>query len=119
MDYKTKFSREKAEDLYLKAKDELCKPEEDVVPYSVCRNAYYSITNYLGSYLSMNGVKLSESDSVEDLLNKCRTVDKRFNDLHLSPLYNPTETEDVWMNLDTANDYIKMAESTRQIFSRD
>ena len=109
-----KLALDKADNLLSRANNELCKPEEDVVPYSICQSAYYAIVNYLGSFLLENGIEFQESDSVSDLIQKCRDVDGKFNDLHLAPLYNPTQTEDVWMNLDAANDYIAMAENTRK-----
>jgi HEPN domain-containing protein len=118
MDHKTKFTLEKAEERLSQAKEELCKPQEDVVSYSVCQNAFYAIKNYLGSFLNENKVGFEESESVEELLKKCRSLDKRFNELHLAPLYHPTETEHIWMNIDTANDYVEMAERTRQMFSK-
>ncbi|MFT4567027.1 MAG: hypothetical protein ACI9FN_001990 [Saprospiraceae bacterium] len=115
MERQIKSTFDKAEDLFLRVKDELCKPEEDVVPYSVCQSAYYSIVNYLGSFLIENGIEFQESENVADLLNSCREIDNKFNDLHLAPLYNPTQRRDVWMNIDTANDYLTMVESTRQM----
>lgn len=97
------------------AKEGLSKPEEDVVPYSVCKGAYQSIVGFLSAYLMQNGRELPEEVSIAHLLSSCREVDVRFNDLHLSPFYHPKETEDVWMNLDTATDFYAMAEKTRDM----
>ena len=110
-----KTALDRADELLSRANNELCKPEEDVVPYSICQSAYYAIVNYLGSFLLDNGLEFQESTSVPDLLKSCREIDDKFNELHLAPLYNPTQTEDVWMNLDTANDYLAMAENTRKM----
>ena len=115
MEQPIKLTLDKAEELLSRAKEELCKPEEDVVRYSVCQSAYYAIVNYLGSILIDNNVEFQESSKVADLLNTCRQIDDKFNNLHLAPLYEPTQSEDVWMNLDTANDFIAMAESTRKM----
>jgi len=115
MEQPIKLTFDKAEDFLSRAKEELCKPREDVVPYGVCQSAYYAIVNYLGSFLMDNGVEFQESANVADLLSSCREIDDKFKDLHLAPLYHPTQSEDVWMNLDTANDFLAMAESTRKM----
>lgn len=106
---------DKADNFFYAAKEELCRPEEDVVPYSVCRNAYYAVMNYLGSFLGEHGVEFQEKDQIEDLLNQCRTIDRKFYSLNLSPMYRWTNTEDPWMNIDMANDFISMAENTRKV----
>ncbi|MTI41653.1 hypothetical protein [Fulvivirga lutimaris] len=115
MDIKTDSKHKIAEEFFQKASEGLYKPEEDVVAYSVCKNAFYAAKNYLISFLEEQGIENSEDDSLEELLNKCRSVNDKFADLHLSPMYHPTDTEDVWMNVDAASDYVKMAENTRQV----
>jgi len=119
MDQKVKIALDKADGLLLKAKEELYKPEEDIVPYSVCQNAYYSIINYLGVFLLEKSIEFEESTNVEDLLTNCRMIDNKFNDLNLTPLYHPTKSKDVWMNLDTSKAFLSMAENTRQIVFND
>lgn len=105
-----------AEVYYTLAQGELRKPKDDVVPYSVCQNAYHGIKNYLAGFIVSRGNEVSSDDPhIHDLLDQCRSIDNEFNDLHLAPLHDPTKTEDVWMNLDTAEDFISMLESTRQL----
>jgi uncharacterized protein (UPF0332 family) len=115
MEQLTKITLDKAEELISKANNELCRPEEDVVSYSVCQSAYYAIVNYLGSFLLENGIEFKESSNVADLLSSCRAIDDKFNKLHLAPLYNPTQNEDVWMSIDTVNSFMAMAENTRKM----
>lgn len=105
-----------AEVYYTLAQDELRKPKDDVVPYSVCQNAFHGIKNYLAGFIVSRGSPVGAEDpKIHDLLGQCRSIDAEFDDLHLAPLYDPTKTEDVWMNLDTAEDFISMLESTRQL----
>ena len=111
----TKTMLETADELLSRANNELCKPEEDVVHYSVCQHAYYAIVNYLGSFLLENGAEFDESSNVSDLLTNCRAIDNRFNELHLAPLYHPTQHKDVWMSLETVNSFMAMATSTRKM----
>ncbi|MEP1096143.1 MAG: hypothetical protein ABJG78_13600 [Cyclobacteriaceae bacterium] len=115
MNQQVKARLEEADEHFNLAKEELCKPEEDVVPYKICQKSYYSVTNYLSGFILKNGETVQESASIEDLIKRCREIDGRFHELHLAPLYHPTETEDVWMNLDAAHDFLAIAEKTRQM----
>lgn len=104
-----------ADELFQIAKEELSRPEEDVVPYSVCRNAFISVNKYLAGYLLKHGIDIHASMSLEVLLNKCREIDAKFNDLNLDPLYSTSEPEDVWMDMDTVNEFIELATRTRKM----
>lgn len=68
------------------AKSELNRPAEDVVPFSVCRSARYSISHYLQGFLLKGEIKFDEEDSVETLLEKCRAIDSKFNTVDLSAI---------------------------------
>lgn len=118
MDQEIKKKYSQAEDLLDKAKEQLNKPEEDVVPYSICEHSYKAVINYLQSALLHRGISAVGATGVEALLQKCREQDAQFNDLHLHPMFNPTQTEDIWMNMDTAEDYLAMAENTRELVSQ-
>jgi len=117
MDHAVKTKIDVAEDLLDRAREELCKPEEDVVPYSVCQSAYNSVVSYLSGVLINHTIEVPEPVKVEELLKRCRALNAKYKDLHLEPMYDPKKSEDVWMNLDTAKDYLKMAEKTRQMIN--
>ncbi len=108
----------KAELCLASAREGLCKPEEDVVPYSICENAYKSVSAYLQAFLLKHGKKVKGRKELAEMLAYCREVDPRFQELHLHPLFHPTETEDIWMNLDTANDFVSIAEKTRNLVTQ-
>lgn len=112
-EFKTTFGQ--AEEHFSSAKEELCRPEEDVVPYSVCRHSYNSVLHYLTGYLRAHGNAADESSELHEILISCRKIDSKFDYLNLSKLYHPTDSEDVWMNIDMANDFIKLAEKTRKM----
>ncbi|WP_420319034.1 HEPN domain-containing protein [Ekhidna sp.] len=118
MDSKINATLEIADSHLNNAQNGLCKPEEDVVPYSVCKNSHSAIINYLSAYLMRNGREIPKSHTVEELLSFCREVNPVFEELHLAPFYHPTDTEDVWMNMDTANDFFKMAEKTKELVTK-
>jgi hypothetical protein len=115
MDPQVKIKLKQAEDYLSKAKNEFFKPEEDVVPYGVCQSAYRSVIHHLTGFLLHREKSLPDEIKVEQLLKSCRDLDVKFHDLHLVPMYNPTQSEDVWMNMDAAHDYLNMAEKTRQL----
>lgn len=65
------------------AKEELFKPEEDLVSYSVCKNAQYAVENFLKGFLVEHDVEIEMEDTLEILYKKCLTVDKNFKSLDL------------------------------------
>jgi HEPN domain-containing protein len=103
-----------AEQHLAQARAAINKPERDLVPYTVCENAYLAVKKYLINFLHQHG-RLTLTDlSLEQLLSECRVQDAKFNDLHINPMYRKTETEDVWMNPDAAQDNLAMAEASRK-----
>lgn len=112
---KVKSTIDQAEELYDAAKEALCKPEEDVVPYVVCSNAYKSINKYLEAYLLEKSVDFDMSRPAEDMLEYCGKIDSRFEKLDLRKMLKPADSEEVWMNMDVANDYMELAEKIRSL----
>jgi len=68
------------------AAEEQMRPEEDVVPFSVCHNSRISIRMYFMSYLIKNGVEPIANGSMNDLLNQCAVIDKNFSKLKVSEI---------------------------------
>ena len=66
------------------AREELCRPEEDVVAFMVCKNAQQAIQNYLSAFLSHHGIDASTDITVESLYRKCRSIDPRFEKVDLA-----------------------------------
>ena len=66
------------------ANDELCRPEEDVVSPLVCSNSQHAIINYLKGYLIENGIETKSEDSIDSLYEQCKSINKHFEELHLS-----------------------------------
>jgi len=63
---------------------ELYRPEEDVVSFLVCKNSQGAIHNFLKGYLLKNGIETETDESIEDLYNQCKIIDKRFEKIDLS-----------------------------------
>jgi len=68
------------------AKEELLKPAEDIVSYSVCKNSQFAIENYLKGFLVKNNIDFDVNANIEGLYNKCLSVDKQFEDIDLSAI---------------------------------
>lgn len=104
-----------ADKLFHTAKEELARPEEDVVIYMVCHNAYISVHKYLVGYLLKHGLEVPASMSLESMLNHCRQIDARFNYLNLDKLYHTEGKEDVWMDIQAVDHFISLAAQTREL----
>lgn len=68
------------------AKDELFKPAQDIVSYSVCKNSQFAIENFLKGYLTKKEVKLQSNETITSLYDKCVTIDKNFETIEMSAI---------------------------------
>ena len=79
------FFKEAAKKLEM-AKEEMFKPAEDFVSYSVCKNAQFAIENYLKGYLTKSGIELNSNETIATLYDKCLEVDKNFKMIEMSAI---------------------------------
>jgi HEPN domain-containing protein len=77
------FFKEATKNLQL-AKKELFKPSEDIVTYSVCKNAQSAIENFLKGFLLKNKVEIVVEDTIGALYDKCLVVDENFKDIDMN-----------------------------------
>ena len=112
---------EKADEHLDRAQEQYCKPKEDLVPYMICRSAYFSVANYLAAYLRHNNFEVKREMSLEFLLNACRELDPKFKELNLDQLfYGASHQEDaVVASQRIINEYLKLATQTRDLIARD
>ena len=68
------------------AKAELLKPAEDLVSFSICKNAQFAVENYLKGYLIKNNVTIDVSETISTLYNKCIAIDENFKEIDLSAI---------------------------------
>ncbi len=66
------------------ANEELFRPEEDIVTYSVCKNAQYAIENYLKGFLLEKGVNPIGYKTIDELFEQCKMINKNFEKIDLS-----------------------------------
>lgn len=109
---------DQANELFDTAREELFKPEEDVVHYMVCQNAFKSVQRYLTAFLLKNGIDLPDTVSLEVLLNRCREIDNAFNHLDLRPLLHASDEDDVWVDIETAKEFLELAAQARKIVAQ-
>ena len=60
------------------AKEEMFKPAEDFVSYSVCKNSQFAIENFLKGFLTKNEVKIDSKETIASLYEKCIAIDEDF-----------------------------------------
>lgn len=68
------------------AKEELLKPAEDIVSYSVCKNSQFAIENFLKGILVLNKVDIDLNDTIETLYDKCATIDENIKEVEMSAI---------------------------------
>ncbi|MDP3313923.1 hypothetical protein [Lutibacter sp.] len=68
------------------AKEELFKPAEDIVSYSVCKNSQFAIENYLKGFLLKNNSTIEASDTIAILYDKCLAIDKGFKMIEINTI---------------------------------
>lgn len=79
------FFKEATKNLKL-AKTELFKPAEDIVTYSVCKNAQFAIENFLKGFLVKNSVDIGVDDTIEALYKKCLAIDENFKNIEMNAI---------------------------------
>jgi len=66
------------------AKEELLKPAEDIVSFSVCKNSQFAVENYLKGFLVNNNIEIKINDTIGSLYDKCLAIDKNFKNIDMS-----------------------------------
>lgn len=66
------------------ANKELCRPEEDVVAYMVCKNSQIAIDSFLRGYLLQQGIEPSKEATIDELYGHCKGVNEHFDKIDLA-----------------------------------
>lgn len=102
-----------------KLKEEMNRPEEDVVSFSVCYSARKSIADFLSFYLTINNVDTSGANNLEDMLQLCIGLDDKFMDLDLSELVcfsdDISSSKAHCMELEQLNHCVETVEKTKDL----
>ena len=65
------------------ANEELCRPEEDVVSYLVCKNSQYAIESFLRGYLFKNQIEAAGDENINTLFKRCVALNEKFGEIDL------------------------------------
>lgn len=68
------------------AKEELLKPAEDIVSFSVCKNSQFAIENFLKGVLVKNNINFTNEDTIAELYKKCVALDEKFKEIDLAAI---------------------------------
>lgn len=68
------------------AKEELLKPSEDLVGFSVCKNSQYAIENFLKGFLLKNSIEICIEDTMASLYEKCLKFDPSFKTIDMGAI---------------------------------
>lgn len=66
------------------AKEEMNRPEEDVVTFLVCKNAQFAVESFLTGYLLKNGVEPAHHATIKELHEQCLHLNPRFSKVNLT-----------------------------------
>lgn len=58
------------------ANEELCRPEEDIVPHVVCKFSQSAIDNFLKGFLTLNGIDTSPHKTIDALFEQCVLINR-------------------------------------------
>jgi hypothetical protein len=75
---------EEADKMLQSAEEEMMRAEEDVIAHSVCFNSRQAILNYLTFFLFSRGVRPETPITMAGLMEQCRAIDPRFENLSLA-----------------------------------
>jgi len=94
MENRSKVFYKNASKKLKKANEELFRPEEDIVPYSVCKNSQFAIESYLKGFLLDNNIDITNFDTIGKLFEQCKRINKNFEKIDLSDISCKTHNID-------------------------
>lgn len=76
------------------AKNEMFKPAEDIVSYSVCKNSQFAIENFMKGFLTSKEIKITPKETIATLYDKCLVADENFKEIEMSAIGCKSHTID-------------------------
>ena len=65
---------DEAIDKLKEANEELCRPEEDIVSFVVCKNSQFAIENFLKGFLLQNNIDINKYKTIDNLYTQCLKI---------------------------------------------
>lgn len=66
------------------AKEEMNRPEEDVVTFLVCKNAQFAVESFLTGFLIKNGIEPAHHATIKELHVQCVNLNPNFSKVNLT-----------------------------------
>ena len=106
-----------ANELLEVAEQEADRSYEDVVTHVICVNSRLALSNYLNGFLMRNDVIIDQPSSLDDLLERCRQIDARFNEISLAPVSCSCQVdgEDYCLEVEKVEDCLRVAQHARSV----
>ncbi len=104
-----------ANNLITEAKNELARPEEDVVTYTVCEKAFTAVRKLLMHYLEDKEIEMSGDHTFYELIEICQKHNPALRKIDFEPMLEFRDKEDIWADLSIANIYVDIAEKTKKL----
>ncbi|MBV6639867.1 MAG: hypothetical protein KI791_04085 [Cyclobacteriaceae bacterium] len=104
-----------ANKLIVEAKNELSRPEEDVVTYTVCEKAYTAVRKLLMHYLEEKTIDLPGEHTFNQLVSLCQKHNPALRKIDFEPMLEFRDKEDIWADMSIANIYVGIAEKTKKL----
>jgi hypothetical protein len=118
------MGKDRSEILYATAKEllnvaehEHARSEEDVVTHLICSNSRLALSNFLAGYLIRRQIPVHHPVTLAGLLEQCKSIDARFEQIDLTPVHcrHETHDKDYCLEQDQVEACLKIAQQARDI----
>lgn len=106
-----------ANELLVAAEHEQERSAEDVVTHLICTHSRLSLSNFLAGFLIRRQIPVHHPVSLVSLLDQCKDIDSRFDQLNLSQIHCRHEKHDTdyCLDHDQVDECLKAAQQARDI----
>jgi len=118
------MGKDRSDILYATAKELLDAAEheqersaEDVVTHLICTHSRLSLSNFLAGFLIRRQIPVHHPVSLVSLLDQCKDLDSRFDQLNLNQIHCRYEKhdQDYCLDHDQVDECLKAAQQARDI----
>jgi len=116
----SEFLKKRAQKEIQKAEEELMKPKEDVVSFSVCANSRLAMQQLLESYLLKNNILIKKHEPLALLLERCIKLNPKFKTIDFSNVdcrYN-ANNKNYCSGLDKVNNCLNIAKQIEDLLNK-
>lgn len=110
-----------ANEMLIIAEREKDRASEDVVTHLICKNSRHALSKFLAGFIIQRQIPLHYPSSLDNLLDQCKSLDARFENLDLTKMHCRFEKEDrnYCLEMEQVDACIKMAQQARDLIMAD